>query len=238
MERSEAKRSKTSAHLCAPSLPDIIVFNDGELADIIVHFVGFENQDGTFDHSRLLPFINFFDAHPAFRAMVPAKKRRLLRRAAIVYPMVEGLADPYCDQPFQRVAEFLRCMHLNGKYCGKDRHKARRAIVRTICHVPGLGAAALRVWNVTCYVVQKHKCTYLSRYLSPDGDDIDKLARRVRRRIVSPHQELPPAVLYARPSGVLEDDIYISSDDDDDEPDDGDGDNLNDYFLGDEDYMP
>ena len=86
--------------------------------------------------------------------------------------------------------------------------------MRTICHVPGLGAAALQVWNVTCYVVQKYKYTYLSRYLSPDGDDIDKLARRVRRRIVP--NSLLPFVLYARPSGVLEYDIDISSDDEDD----------------------
>lgn len=222
MERSEAKRSKTSAHLRTPSLVDIFQFGDGKLADIIVHFVGFEKQDGTFNHRRLLPFIKFFDAHPAFRAMVPANKRRLLRRAAIVYPIVKGLKNPYCDWPFRRVAEFLRHMHLHGEYCGKDRHKVRRAIVRTICHVPGLGAAALRVWNVTCYVVHKYRLTYFGN-LGPDGDDIAKLAHRVRRRIQSPRH--PCKVLYARPSGVLEDFL------DDEEPDGvfiehGDGDYL------------
>jgi hypothetical protein len=215
MERSEAKRSKrsTSANLRALSLPDIIEFNDGELARIIVHFVGFENQVGTFDHSRLLPFINFFDAHPTFRALVPATKRRLLRRAAIALPIVEGLADPYCDRSFKEVGEFLRYMHLHGEYCGRDRRQARRAIVRTICHVPSLGAAALRVWNVTCYVVQRYKDTYLDPFWFGD-DDIAKLARRVRRRIVP--NSLLPFVLYARPSGVLEYDIDISSDDEDD----------------------
>jgi hypothetical protein len=99
MERSDAKRPKTCSYLRTFSLVDIVQLGHGELADMIIKPLDplYAEDLDSLDSSAL---ISLLDAHPAFRALMPAPDREWLRFNQYLLPQVIQFATRPVDAQF------------------------------------------------------------------------------------------------------------------------------------------